>query len=74
MRLPHGGVLTIDHENFSVQEFWHEITCDKHNPIVDNHGSRVAYSTSGSKATTICNPGFFPTQSSLGIRAKAEPV
>jgi len=56
LRLPHGGIWTIGHENFNVQSFWCEITCEKHTEVLNNHGSRVAYSASGSKAASICNP------------------
>jgi len=36
--------------------FWCEITCEKSVEVCDNHGSHVAYSAGGSKATSICNP------------------
>ena len=56
LRLPHGGVWTVGHENFNVQSFWCGITCEKRDEVYDKHGSRVAYSASGSKATSICSP------------------
>jgi len=56
LRFPYGAVWTIGHENFNVQSFWREITCEKRTEVLDNHGSRVAYSSSGSKAASIYNP------------------
>jgi len=56
IHLPYDGISIIGHESFNVQEFWCEITRDKRILVVDNHESRVAYNTSGSKATSICNP------------------
>jgi len=56
LHIPHDGVWTVRHENFNVQAFRCEITYDQRTKAVDNYGSRVAYSTSGSKATSICNP------------------
>ena len=38
--------------------FWCEITSDKRTEVYHNHESRVTYSSSGSKATSICNPLF----------------
>jgi len=56
LSLPHSGVWTVRHENFNMQSFWCEITRDKHTEVFENRGSRVAYSSSGSKVTFICNP------------------
>ena len=44
------------HGSFNEQEFWVKTTCDKCTQVKDNSGSCVAYSASGSKATSICNP------------------
>ena len=52
LRLPHGVIWTVRHENFNVQAFSCEITCEKCIEVCDNHGSRVAYSASGSKVTS----------------------
>jgi len=56
LRLPHGGVWIVGHVNFNVQSFWCEITHEKRTKVLDNHGSQVAYSSSGSKGASICNP------------------
>ena len=78
LTLPHYCVRTVGHKNFNVQAFWCEITCDKRTQVIDNHGSYVAYSSIGSKATSICNPisvfiGLLSTPFSLGMRARADP-
>jgi len=79
LRLPHGRVWTVGHENFDVQSFWCEITCDKRAKVFDNHGSCVPYNSSGSKETSLCNSTLrylhrvIPNTSLPGMRAKSNP-
>lgn len=80
MHLPHGGVLTVGHENFNVQEFLCEITCDKRTPIVEVMGVVLPVVQVAPKPLQFATPpfgtfiGLSPTPSSLGIKTKVEPV
>jgi len=55
LRLPHGGLWTVGHENFNVQSFCCKIMYDKRTKVHKNHGSEVAHRTNGCKATSIYN-------------------